>query len=246
VKTVIRAGASALALLGTLAATGVQAAASAPAAATAASAAKAPAAISKEELGYAVGVDMVRNFKRNEIELDIEQLIAGLRDASKGGATKMSDTEVRRVMSEFQANLRARLPALHKAQAERAGARATQFLAENKKQPGVQVLDGGLQYKVVKSGTGAHPKDTDTVVAAYRGTTLDGVEFDATQPGHPATFPLAQVIEGWKRALPKMAVGSRWTLWIPADLAYGDRGSGASIGPNELLVFDVELVAIQP
>ena len=210
-----------------------------------AASAPAPAPIPKGALSYAVGVDMARNLKHNEIDLDIEQVIKGLRDASEGKKLTLSENDVRKVMSAFQADLRSRLPALRKKQGDEALAKGAKFLDENKKKPGVLALDGGLQYKIVKAGTGAKPKATDTVVAQYRGLTLDGIEFDATEVGNPASFKLDQVIEGWKRVLPLLQVGTRATLWIPGPLAYGERGAGAAIGPNELLIFDVEIIAVK-
>jgi FKBP-type peptidyl-prolyl cis-trans isomerase FklB len=223
-----------------------QTVAAAPAAATdpATSTVRAPA-ISKDKLGYAVGVDMARNFRRNEIDVDVEQLVKGLRDAMAGEKLQMSEREVRKTMNQFQNDLRIRMVATRKEQSARALARGEKFLAENKGRPNVQVLPGGVQYLVHQAGTGQRPVDTDTVVVNYRGTSLDGLEIDATDPGAPSSFKLTQVVEGWKQALRQMPVGSKWTLWIPGPLAYGERGVGSALGPNETLVFDVELVAIK-
>lgn len=216
------------------------------AAAPAASAASATRiAIPKDRLGYAIGVDMARNFRRNEIDVDLEQVIKGLREAMAGDKLAMSEREVRKLMNQFQNDLRMRMVATRKEQSTRALARGEKFFAENKAKPGVQVLPGGVQYLVRKAGTGAKPTDADTVVVHYRGTTLDGLEFDATDGSTPASFKIPQVVEGWKQALRQMPVGSHWTIWVPGPLAYGDRGIGSAIGPNETLVFDVELVALK-
>jgi FKBP-type peptidyl-prolyl cis-trans isomerase FklB len=202
-------------------------------------------AIAKDKLGYAVGVDMARNFRRNEIEVDIEQVIKGLRDAMAGDKLQMPEREVRKTMNQFQNDLRVRMVATRKEQSARALVRGEKFLADNKVKANVQALPSGVQYVVQKTGSGPRPVDTDTVVVNYRGTSLDGLEIDATDPGAPASFKVTQVVEGWKQALRQMPVGSKWTVWIPGPLAYGDRGVGSAIGPNETLVFDVELVAIK-
>lgn len=202
-------------------------------------------AIAKDKLGYAVGVDMARNFRRNEIEVDVEQVIKGLRDAMAGDRLQMPEREVRKTMNQFQNDLRIRMVATRKEQSARALVRGEKFLAENRSKPNVQSLPSGVQYLVQKAGSGPKPADTDTVVVNYRGTSLDGMEIDATDPGTPASFKVTQVVEGWKQALRQMPVGSKWTLWIPGPLAYGDRGVGSAIGPNETLTFDVELVAIK-
>ena len=221
-----------------------QTAATAPAAAAASQSAARPT-IPKDKLGYAVGVDMARNFRRNEIDVDLEQVIKGLRDAMAGDKLQMSEREVRKTMNQFQNDLRVRMVATRKEQSARALARGEKFLADNKAKANVQALPSGVQYVVQKAGSGPRPVDTDTVVVNYRGTSLDGLEIDATDPGTPASFKVTQVVEGWKQALRQMPVGSKWTVWIPGPLAYGDRGVGSAIGPNETLVFDVELVAIK-
>ncbi len=222
-----------------------QTVAAAPAAAAPAPSTVRQPAISKDKLGYAVGVDMARNFRRNEIDVDIDQLVKGLRDAMAGDKLQMSEREVRKTMNQFQSDLRVRMVATRKEQSARALARGEKFLAENKAKPDVHVLPSGVQYVVHQAGTGAKPVDTDTVVVNYRGMSLDGLEIDATDAGAPASFKVTQVVEGWKQALRQMPVGSKWTLWIPGPLAYGDRGVGSALGPNETLVFDVELVAIK-
>lgn len=222
-----------------------QTVAAAPAAAAPAPSTVRQPAISKDKLGYAVGVDMARNFRRNEIDVDIDQLVKGLRDAMAGDKLQMTEREVRKTMNQFQTDLRVRMVATRKEQSARALARGEKFLAENKAKPDVHVLPSGVQYVVHQAGTGAKPVDTDTVVVNYRGMSLDGLEIDATDAGAPASFKVTQVVEGWKQALRQMPVGSKWTLWIPGPLAYGDRGVGSALGPNETLVFDVELVAIK-
>ena len=132
------------------------------------------------------------------------------------------------------------------AQGEKAKQAGEKFLAENKTKPGVKTLDDGIQYKIIKEGTGKKPTAESSVVAHYRGTLIDGTEFDSSyKRGEPATFPLNGVIKGWQEVLPMMADGSEWQVYIPSELAYGSRGAGANIGPNETLIFDIELIDVK-
>jgi FKBP-type peptidyl-prolyl cis-trans isomerase FklB len=208
---------------------------------TAASAFKTPL----EATGYAVGVDMVRNFKAQGVSFDVEQLIHGLRDASSGAKLALSDAEVKRLVSELEADVRAKMVAARKLEAETNLKAGTDFLAANAKKPGVTTTASGLQYVVLKAGTGIKPTDDSSVVANYSGQLIDGTTFDASQPGSPATFKVGGVIPGWREALKLMPQGSKWQLTIPAALAYGERGAGRVIGPNQALRFDVELVEVK-
>jgi len=169
----------------------------------------------------------------------------GLRDAIGTGKTAMTEDEMRAALQQ----LRTQVQGAQQAKAHQEGAVARkegeEFLAANKAKPGVQTLPDGLQYKVVTEGTGPKPTASDTVTVNYRGTLINGKEFDSSyKRGQPASFTVGGVIKGWTEALQLMPVGSKWQLFIPTDLAYGDRGAGGDIGPGETLIFDVELISI--
>ncbi len=198
-----------------------------------------------EATGYAVGVDMVRNFKAQGVAFDVEQLIHGLRDATSGAKLALSDAEVKRLVSELESDVRAKMVAARKQEAEGNLKAGAEFLAANAKKPGVTTLPSGLQYEVLKAGTGRKPTDDSSVLANYSGQLIDGTTFDASQPGSPATFKVGGVIPGWREALKLMPLGSKWQLTIPAALAYGERGAGRTIGPNQTLRFEVELVDVK-
>jgi FKBP-type peptidyl-prolyl cis-trans isomerase len=201
----------------------------------------------KEKVSYAIGMNMGKSMQRQSVQVDPNILARGLKDALAGGKTLMTDEEAKATMTQFQTEMR-------KAQEEKMQQASmankkegTAFLEANKTKEGVKVLPSGLQYKVLKEGTGPKPSAADTVVCNYRGTLIDGKEFDSSyKRGEPATFPVNGVIKGWTEALQLMPVGSKWQLFLPADLAYGDRGAGADIGPGATLIFEVELMSIQP
>lgn len=203
----------------------------------------------KEKLGYSLGVDVGQTLKKQPIDFDQTQFVNAIRDVMTGAKTQLTDEQVKEVLTNFSKELQAKQQAQAqvgmKASGDKNKAEGTKFLADNKAKPGVQTLPDGLQYKVVQDGTGAMPKSTDTVTVKYRGTTIDGKEFDASEKhGGTASFPVGGVIPGWTEALQKMKVGSKWQLYIPSELAYGDRGAGADIPPGSTLIFDVELVSI--
>jgi FKBP-type peptidyl-prolyl cis-trans isomerase FklB len=210
--------------------------------------AKAPLTLKtqKEKISYAIGMNIGTGMHRQSLQIDPNILLRGLKDALAGGKTLMTDEEAKAVMTQLQNEMR-------KAQQEKmqqAGAankkEGEAFLDANKGKEGVKVLPSGLQYKILKEGTGPKPTATDTVVCNYRGTLIDGKEFDSSyKRGEAATFPVNGVIKGWTEALQLMPVGSKWQLFLPADLAYGDRGAGADIGPDATLIFEVELMSIQ-
>jgi FKBP-type peptidyl-prolyl cis-trans isomerase FklB len=201
----------------------------------------------KEKISYAIGMNIGTGMHRQSLQIDPNILLRGLKDALAGGKTLMTDEEAKAVMTQLQNEMR-------KAQQEKmqqAGAsnkkEGEAFLDANKSKEGVNVLPSGLQYKILKEGSGPKPTASDTVVCNYRGTLIDGKEFDSSyKRGEPATFPVNGVIKGWTEALQLMPVGSKWQLFLPADLAYGDRGAGADIGPDATLIFEVELMSIQP
>jgi len=154
----------------------------------------------------------------------------------------LTDQEIRETMTAFQKDMMAKRQAL----GEKNKKEGEAFLAENKKKPGVITLPSGLQYKILKAGTGKKPKPTDTVTVNYKGTLIDGTEFDSSyQRGKPATFPLSGIIPGWREALTLMQEGAKWEIYVPPNLAYGERSSGTVIGPNATLIFQIELVSIQ-
>ena len=204
----------------------------------------------KDKVSYLLGTDMGRKMKmeldRQSVEVDPEVLIAGVRDAFAGKELLMTDAELQELRMALQTEIAARNAARAKALAEKNKKEGDVFLAENGKKDGVKTTASGLQYKVVTEGTGKAPHATDKVTVNYRGTLLDGTEFDSSyKRGEPATFGLNQVIKGWTEGIPLMKEGSKWTFFIPSELAYGDRGTpGGPIGPNAVLIFDVELLSI--
>ncbi|MGA2358336.1 MAG: FKBP-type peptidyl-prolyl cis-trans isomerase [Terriglobales bacterium] len=214
------------------------------------SAAVAPLATRKEKFSYALGMDIGTqvggNLKKQSMEVDWNLVSQGLKDATSGGKTRLTEDEAKAVLNEVQNEV-------HKEQQEKAQkAAATNktegeaFLAANKAKEGVVTLPSGLQYKVLTAGTGPKPTAGDQVVCNYRGTLINGTEFDSSyKRGQPATFGVGQVIKGWTEALQLMPVGSKWQLFIPSSLAYGERGAGAEIGPNATLIFEVELLSIK-
>ncbi|GAC1474765.1 MAG: macrophage infectivity potentiator Mip [Isosphaeraceae bacterium] len=201
----------------------------------------------KARASYSLGLNLGRSLKSNGVDIDSEVLSRGLRDGLSGGKALMTDQEMQEVMQAFQQQIKSKQMETAKSAGEKNKKEGIAFLAANKAKPGVQTLPSGLQYKVIKEGTGKTPKATDTVSTHYRGTLLDGTEFDSSiKRGQPASFPVNQVIAGWTEALQKMKVGSKWQLFIPAELAYGaSPPAGSPIGPNSVLVFDLELLGVQ-
>jgi FKBP-type peptidyl-prolyl cis-trans isomerase FklB len=198
----------------------------------------------KDKISYIIGSNVGRDLKRQGVEVDPEVLLRGIRDAISGAEPLLSQQELQETLTALQQEIRTRMQAEQQAQSERSKKEGEQFLAENAKKPAVHTLPSGLQYKVIHQGTGPSPKATDTVVVHYRGTLIDGTEFDSSyKNGQPATFPVNGVIKGWTEALQLMNAGAKWQLFIPADLAYGPRPR-PNIPANSTLIFDVELIAI--
>jgi FKBP-type peptidyl-prolyl cis-trans isomerase len=180
------------------------------------------------------------------IEVDLEVLIKGLRDGLSGEKLLINEDDLRTVMNAYQAELKERLLRAAQAAAEENRKIGEAYLAENRMKDGVVSLPSGLQYKIVTAGEGKRPKDADTVECNYRGTFVNGKEFDSSlRTGKPSTFKVTGLIAGWTEALKLMPVGSKWQLFIPPQLAYGERGAGGVIGPNATLIFDLELLAIK-
>ena len=201
----------------------------------------------KDKVSYAIGMSMGKNLQRDSAEIDPSMVQRGLKDMLAGGKTLLTEQEAQTVLTQFQADMRKQQEAKMQ-QAEQANKKeGDAFLAANKTKQGVVTLPSGLQYKILKEGTGSKPTATDSVVCNYRGTLINGTEFDSSaKHGQPATFPVNGVIKGWTEALQLMPVGSKWQLFVPPDLAYGARGAGQDIGPDATLIFDVELLSIQP
>jgi FKBP-type peptidyl-prolyl cis-trans isomerase FklB len=200
----------------------------------------------KDKASYSIGYDIGETFKKQKIELNIDSLVAGLKEALAGKEASLSKDEREKTLQAFQKEMMEKQIAASKEAAEKNKAEGEKFLEENKKKDGVKTTASGLQYKVIKEGSGASPKETDTVVTNYRGTLIDGTEFDSSyKRNEPASFPVNRVIKGWTEALQLMKPGAKYQLFIPSSLAYGERGAGQTIGPNATLIFDVELLSIK-
>ncbi len=200
----------------------------------------------KDKISYTIGTNIGRNIKQLPMELDLDIFYKGFKDAVSGGKLQLSEAEMHTVMTAFQKEMNAKQAEMMKVQGEKNKKEGEAFLAENKKKEGVKTLASGLQYKVIKEGTGKTPKATDKVSTHYQGTLINGTEFDSSyKRGEPATFPVNGVIPGWTEALQLMKVGSKWQLFVPSKLAYGEKGAGPLIAPNAVLIFTVELLAIK-
>jgi FKBP-type peptidyl-prolyl cis-trans isomerase FklB len=199
----------------------------------------------KQKQSYAIGMSMAKGLQRQSLDIDPALVAQALKD-SFAGKTLLTDEQAEATLSALQTQMRAKMEAKMQEAGQKNKQEGDAFLAANKAKEGVVTLPSGLQYKIVKQGTGLKPTAADTVVCNYRGTLINGTEFDSSQKhGGPATFPVGRVIKGWTEALQLMPVGSKWQLFVPANLAYGERGPSPEIGPNSTLVFDVELVSIQ-
>jgi FKBP-type peptidyl-prolyl cis-trans isomerase FklB len=200
----------------------------------------------KEKNSYALGMNIANTVKGQGIDIDSNAFVQGVKDAMTGGKTLLTDEEMAAVLAVLQTEMNAKAAEKLKVVSDANKAAGAAFLAENKTKEGVVTLPSGLQYKILTAGTGPKPSLTDVVICNYRGTLLDGKEFDSSyKRGQPAGFPVNRVIKGWTEALQLMPVGSKWQLFIPSELAYADRGAGADIGPGATLIFEVELISIQ-
>lgn len=199
-----------------------------------------------QKFGYAIGVDIGKSLSPVKDEVDIDALIAGLDESLAGKDVRLSDEEREKIKSEVTKKLQQKQIEERTAKAAAAKEAGEKFLAENAKREGVKTTASGLQYEIVTEGSGATPKATDKVTVHYKGTLIDGTEFDSSYArGQPVTFPLGNVIPGWTEGLQLVKTGGKAKLFIPSSLAYGERGAGAKIGPNETLVFEVELISIE-
>jgi FKBP-type peptidyl-prolyl cis-trans isomerase FklB len=200
----------------------------------------------KDKVSYAIGMNIGANLHRQSVDIDPKVLEQGMEDALGGGKTLLSEDEARATLTQLQTDMRQKQQEKMQQAGESNKKEGDAFLAANKAKEGVVTLPSGLQYKIETPGTGPKPTTNDAVVCNYRGTLIDGKEFDSSyKRGQPATFPVTGVIKGWTEALQLMPVGSKWQLFVPSDLAYGERGTGADIGPNATLIFEVELLSIQ-
>jgi FKBP-type peptidyl-prolyl cis-trans isomerase FklB len=200
----------------------------------------------KDKISYSIGYQIGGDFKRQGIELAPDLIVKGIQDAGSGAEPRISPQEMRRTLVGLKKKVEADD---RKRQMERAGksrAEGEAFLAANGKKEGVVTLPSGLQYKVLAAGTGKSPNPTDNVTVHYRGTLVDGTEFDSSyKRNEPVTLAVDLVIPGWKEALPMMKEGAKWQLFVPSELGYGERGTGAGIPPNSVLLFDVDLISVQ-
>jgi FKBP-type peptidyl-prolyl cis-trans isomerase FklB len=206
-----------------------------------------PLPTEKARVSYAIGMMLGQNFfKRNNLdtnEVDIDIAVQGMKAEQSGATPLLTDDEMKQIIKTFQTEFAAKERVIHEQEAVKNKAAGAAFLAANAKNPGVQTLPDGLQYLVITNGTGPIPTPTDKVTVNYSGTLIDGTEFDSSyKRGKPIDFPVGQVIHGWTEALEKMPVGSKWKLFIPSELAYGERGR-PGIPPNSVLIFQVELLA---
>jgi FKBP-type peptidyl-prolyl cis-trans isomerase FklB len=199
----------------------------------------------KQKVSYSIGMDIGNNFKQSEIDIDLDALLQGVKDALSDSTPMLTEQQREEAMRQFQQEMVAKRNEKARKAGEENKLEGETFLAENAKKEGVITLPSGLQYKILKQGDGKKPKLTDQVTTNYRGTLIDGTEFDSSyKRGEPTSFPVNGVIAGWTEALQLMPVGSKWQLFIPSNLAYGERGAGGSIGPNATLIFEIELLSI--
>ncbi len=200
----------------------------------------------KEKISYSIGMDIGGNLKRGSVEVDPDLLARGLKDSYVGGKTLLTEDQARQAIADFQKTLAAKQAETMKILSEKNKADGEKFLEENAKKEGVKVLPSGLQYKEITPGQGKSPKIADNVTTHYKGTLIDGTEFDSSyRRGQPVTFPVSGVIAGWTEALQLMKEGAKWQLFVPSRLAYGERAAGQVIGPNATLVFEVELISVK-
>jgi FKBP-type peptidyl-prolyl cis-trans isomerase len=207
----------------------------------------APLTTAKQKASYAIGMNIGKGLKKDEVDVDGASLARGIRDAIAGNKPLLTDEESKTALMALATEVRAKqqakldqIAAVNKKEGEA-------FLAANKAKDGVTVLPSGLQYKIEKEGNGPKPTATDSVTCNYRGTLIDGKEFDSSyKRGQPLTIPVSGVIKGWTEAMQLMPVGSKWQLFIPSDLGYGNQAMGQDIQPGSTLIFEVELLSIAP
>ena len=199
---------------------------------------------SKDKLSYAIGMSVGNSIKRDQLDVDVDALATAIKDVLAGRTTQMNDQEYKQTLTQLQQAMRAKMMAEREKQMSENKTKGAEFLAKNAKAPGVTSLPNGLQYKVLTEGAGPMPKATDSVVVAYKGSLIDGTVFDKND--HFPTPVTGRTIRGWSEILPLMKSGSKWEVVIPADLGYGVRGFPPKIGPDSVLIFEMELLSIAP
>ncbi len=200
----------------------------------------------EQQASYSYGIDIIQNLKRQGIELELDAFIQGMKDGHSGAEPALSAQQMQQAKSQYQIKARERLLAENERVAKENKEKGEAFLAANKNKPGVVTTQSGLQYKIIQPGSGKTPGPTDTVVTHYRGTLIDGREFDSSyKRNKPATFPVNGVIKGWTEALQLMKEGAKWELYIPSELAYGKSRRSELIQPNSTLVFEIELLEVK-
>jgi FKBP-type peptidyl-prolyl cis-trans isomerase FklB len=195
----------------------------------------------KDKLSYAIGFNIAGSIKRDQLDVDVDTIATGMKDVLAGRPTRFNEKEVKEIMTQFQGAMRAKMAADREKQLTESKAKGEEYLAKNAKDPAVKTLPNGLQYKVIKEGTGDMPKPTDSVTVSYKGSLIDGTVFDQKD-----VFPTpvtGRTIKGWSEILPLMKTGSKWEVVIPSDLGYGSRGN-QKIPPNSVLIFEMELLSI--
>ncbi|MDF1646309.1 MAG: FKBP-type peptidyl-prolyl cis-trans isomerase [Legionellaceae bacterium] len=203
-------------------------------------------ATTEDKVSYSIGSDLGKNLKRQGITINPKVFAKGMEDGMNGGKLLMSEEEMKKVLSDFEKEMMNKRASEFNQQAEDNKVKGEAFLKENKSKAGVVSLPSGLQYKILKTGTGVKPTKEDMVTVEYTGRLLNGEVFDSTEKaGKPVSFKLTQVIPGWTEALQLMPAGSTWEVYIPAKLAYGSRNVGGAIGPNETLIFNVHLIDVK-
>jgi len=201
----------------------------------------------EDRVSYGIGMNIGRDFKKQDLNINPELVAKGISDSVAGKETLMTEEEVQATIAELQQQLQAKKEAEMKVMGEKNQAEGAKFLAENAKKDGVKTTASGLQYQVIEPGSGPTPKAEDKVQVNYRGSLVDGTEFDSSyKRGQPATFPVNGVIKGWTEVLQLMKEGAKYKVFIPSDLAYGERGAAPVIGPNATLIFEVELLKVNP
>lgn len=200
----------------------------------------------KDKAGYSIGANIGASLKHDGLDVNIDAVTAGLKDSFTGSAPQLTADQQREALATVQKEVTDKVIAQRKELGEKAKKEGEAFLAANKTKDGVKTLPDGLQYKVLADGTGPQPKPTDKVTVNYRGTLIDGTEFDSSyKRGEPATFGVKEVIPGWTEVLPLMKAGAKWQIFVPAPLAYGEQGAGRDIPPNATLLFEIELLGVK-
>jgi FKBP-type peptidyl-prolyl cis-trans isomerase FklB len=208
---------------------------------------KMPLNTDTDKISYSIGIDIGQSLTEQNIQINLKALTLGIEDAMQNKPLQLSKEELEAALLKLQAQMLEKKNEAMSQVAQSNIEQAREFLADNKTKSGIHTLDNGLQYRIIKSGEGPQPTRDDSVTTHYRGKLLDGSEFDSSYArGEPVQFPVTGVIPGWQEALVRMQPGAKWELFVPAELAYGERGVGNLIGPNAMLIFEIELLNIQP